>query len=454
MRYLKITLAILIALSVPASADYAFSQNNFGVRGLGLGGAGAAFLNDSEQIFYNPAVPPIHSAPSFKFEMGQRLATPFVAATAQGLPGPFLWSAMTAWDNGIPGTALNEYGQPVATGTSFGWQLLDVRTALPVSFLGARWALTGHAVQESLGGKRGIGVSLSGSAYYDFVLAQYPIQLSAQLNDGLSTGMRWNTGAVDGIPIDGRAGVALSSPSRKWTAAAEGIIRYRRDPYTGRSARSYGVNLGAEYWVLGNPLTELALAMRAGLREGDITAGFGSYLNGCLIDFAYIQPSDPAFETEYRLSVGWTFAPLQAAPPAEFFARPAKATLANFQLPGTPILSAILQVQPELQIQFQEGSRNIPVLIDGNQWIAQPNQTHPLSTLPKLIIVPITAETAVTLKLDYSDAGLLLVSGNAPPTTIIHLNGFQIEPATDSSLSAILPVSEPISEITLNIRSI
>ena len=352
--------AIFIVFSICSGSKYAgeFLSVGAGARGLGMGGAFCAVVNDATAGYWNAAglylingqeAQFMHSerfggivmydylgygrsdgttgygASLFRTDVGDIANTnnlPFYDTGSDGVFG--------VDGTGEPGDAGNDDYDPVTNpdgtegnGTWDAGEEIEYDEGMITYGSGVDWALY-LSWSRKLNSVLSVGASakvvqrglMDNSAFGlgpDIGIRYQPSEaFSAGLNlqDISGTHLFWNTGSTESILPTVKLGVAFRWPISKFatvaTIAADGDFRFEGREYSAQyhfSGVSLDTHIGAEF------LIKDLVALRIGSAEGSMTAGMGlqfSLINHPVsLDYAYL--SHQALDATHRMSLGAGF---------------------------------------------------------------------------------------------------------------------------------------------------
>lgn len=250
-----------------------------GARPLGMGGAFVGLADDENAAFYNPA------ALAFLKNVG---FTSFYSRQFQvldygviGLAGRFAgFNLLQLYSGEIEGA--NEFGNPDGTCFSYISRAGIVSLGLGIGRVGIGARLKFY--QELSDGTSGIGWAVDPAA----VVIRDNLRLGALLENGLSGGIRFDNGHVEGWNRSLRIGGSLSF------ALTEGATVNLLLDLSGLLDHGLHSHLGAELWVEG-------LGVRIGLDGGAITVGSSVWMKSLRVDWAYA--GHPRLPDTNRLSL-------------------------------------------------------------------------------------------------------------------------------------------------------
>jgi len=272
-------LALAITIFADISASFAYSNPDFflkqgvGARQLGMGNAGTAVADDASAIFFNPAglafmknveVTTMHSE-AYDFDIKYdylSLILPLVHGRVIGASGALLKTdQIPITKDKIPNIVNYTEDKEQVGMFSYGHKISE-RAAL---------GLTVKDIKQKLYFKEANGTEA------DFALLYKPsktINFGINVQDALPSELKWSTGVTDDIPVTVRGGMAIKL--RDWGS----LIAIDADKVKGRDVK---LNAGWEY-----QFNETFLG-RAGVNDGQGTAGFSLTRGGWRFDYAYMR---------------------------------------------------------------------------------------------------------------------------------------------------------------------
>jgi len=306
-----IFMAIFAPYAIADRYSCEFLYMGAGARALGLGGAFVAVADDSTAAYWNPAGLCQQEGREFTLMHAarfSRLATFDCVGYAQSLPVGTVginWLRFGVGDiprfpepEGTPGQRKNS---PVfrPSGVPEGY-FSNSENALFLSFgrgfavnitpglqLTKTWAMVGvggslKMLSQSLDNYRGRGFGLDLGFLFrmdagSLVAHEDVGDLSLGLNiQDIGTKIQWDTSSQheDALPTNFKLGIAysLAAGNHDFTAAVD-----KDTIYNGT------VRLGLEYWYRNT------MALRIGLKEADLSAGFGIRKGAFAVDYAYLK---------------------------------------------------------------------------------------------------------------------------------------------------------------------
>jgi len=291
----ELVLLPLLALMVLGFSQLGFSQGErfanvaalleigVGARPLGMGGAFTGLADDENAVFYNPA------ALAFLKDVG---LTSLYSRQFQlldygvlGVAGRFAGLNLLQLYAGEIGGE-NEFGNP--DGSHFTYISRAGIASLGIAFGSVAWGVRLKFYQEISGETSGLGWAIDPAV----LVVRGHLRLGALLENGLSGGVKFANGHVEGWNPDLRLGGSLSF------VPLEGVALNLLFDLSGILDGGPQGHLGVELWVQG-------LGVRAGLDGEAITIGSSVWLKALRVDFAYT--AHPQLPDTNRLSLTLRF---------------------------------------------------------------------------------------------------------------------------------------------------
>jgi len=272
-------MALAMTFLAGITAAFAYSNPDFflkqgvGARQLGMGNAGTAVADDASAIFFNPAglaflknveITTMHSE-AYDFDIKYdylSLILPLVHGRVIGVSGALLKTdQIPITKDKIPNIVNYTEDKEQVGMFSYGHKISE-RAAL---------GLTVKEIKQSLYFKEAKGSEA------DFGILYKPsktINFGLNVQDALPSELKWSTGVTDSIPFTVRGGMAIKL--RDWGS----LLAIDADKVQGRNVK---LNAGWEY-----QFNETFLG-RAGVNDGQGTAGFSLTRGGWRFDYAYMR---------------------------------------------------------------------------------------------------------------------------------------------------------------------
>ncbi|HOD42145.1 MAG TPA: PorV/PorQ family protein, partial [Candidatus Wallbacteria bacterium] len=250
-----------------------FLKQGVGARQLGMGNAGTAVADDASAVFFNPAglaflknleLTSMHSE-AYDFDIKYdylNLILPIIHGRVIGVAGAVLKTdQIPITKDKIPNivnyvedkeqVAMISYGHKISRQAAIGFTYKDIKHYL--------------YFKEAVGSEADFGILYNPSK---------TISLGLNVQDFLPGELKWSTGVTDSIPLTLRGGIAFKLPD--WGS----IITFDADKVQDRDVK---LNGGWEY-----QFNETFLG-RAGVNDGQATAGFSIMKYGWRFDYAYMK---------------------------------------------------------------------------------------------------------------------------------------------------------------------
>ena len=272
-------LALAVIVFADISASFAYSNPDFflkqgvGARQLGMGNAGTAVADDASATFFNPAglaflknceISTMHSE-AYDFDIKYdylSLILPLVHGRVIGVSGAMLKTdQIPITKDKIPNivnytedkeqVGMFSYGHKISERAALGFSVKDIKQSV--------------YFKEANGTEADFGILYKPSKTINFGL---------NVQDALPSELKWNTGVTDDIPFTVRGGMAIKM--RDWGS----LLAIDADKVQGRNLK---LNAGWEY-----QFNETFLG-RAGVNDGQGTAGFSLTRGGWRFDYAYMK---------------------------------------------------------------------------------------------------------------------------------------------------------------------
>ncbi|MFQ6033635.1 MAG: hypothetical protein ACE5KR_02110 [Candidatus Bipolaricaulia bacterium] len=243
----------------------ALLQIGAGARPLGMGGAFVGLADDENAAFYNPAALAFLENTGFTSLYSRQFQA--LDYSVIGLAGRFAGiNLLQLYSGEIEGA--NEFGNPDGSLFSYISRAGIISLGLGIGRVGIGTRL--KLYQELSDGVSGLGWALDPAV----MIIRDNLRLGVLLENGLSGGIRFDNGHVEGWNPDLRIG---SSLSLKLTEEATVNLLLDLSGLLGGVPQGH---LGVELWVEG-------LGVRAGLDGGAITVGSSVWMKSLRIDWAY-----------------------------------------------------------------------------------------------------------------------------------------------------------------------
>ena len=201
----------------------------------------------------------------------------------------------------IPVTELDQNQQPQKTGSHFSDKTQAMYMSWQKSLSTLDFGIRGLYFSENLNNKRGNALSLDLAAHKVFQLTSTQLHTGITYKNALSTQLKWNTNHTDSVPSVLNIGATSAVLSDKLFLSLD-----IEKEATKSISKWFG---GFEYWLSGTIHSSPSLALRAGIKNNDITLGLGLNLNGFIMDYAYVKPELDFLEHDHLFSIGWSIFP-------------------------------------------------------------------------------------------------------------------------------------------------
>jgi hypothetical protein len=451
-KILPIIVCLLYMLTTTALASIDLVYDSHGTKSNGMGGTYTGIDDYSEAIFYNWAMPTQKRTIEWKMEQSTKLETDYLNFSINSplkinnIRLGLLYSAVP----NITQTTLNDRGQPIETGNNFNQSMVTLFSSYALDNPWLNIGLRHTFYYEKIYNARGSINQLDLALYKALTFKTLSINLGSSINNILKSKTQWSTGYQD-------------KNQRLYNVNLSGIFFNKKLILT--YAQSYSINknyhsqrLGANYYIIGNPISNPYQSIYLGRNNDIITAGTSLNIDGWLLDYtwSYFSPFTNISKTmpinEHRLSIGKSFKKFESPKKEDDLALAASESLFKQTKKLNVVDTSIIA---NAEFKFSKNSNETDFFISHldtdlehqfNGKYVNTDVNYKI-TLPVLWIIKDPNSNELTMiTIEKTDSNKLHMSGYLPKTSTLFINDDFISPKdTDASFyhKLILDPSKP-----------
>ena len=309
-RYILLSIVITLLCNItPIEASISSIYDAHGTKSNGMGGTYTSIDDNSEEIYYNWAIPTNKDYLEWKFEQYTKLSTEYHnlsinnPLSLKNTRIALLYSSIA----NITETTLNESNQPIITGNSFNQSLYTLFTSYTFANKWINLGLRHTFYYEKIYNEYGRSSQLDLALFKHIKLFNIPINLGTTIQNITKSNITWSTGYKDNSNQIFSANISSILYKNKLLLS---FSKYYSKYYLYNSNR-----LGINYYIFGTPKTNPYSSIYAGYNNNILTFGTSLNVEGWLLDYtwAYYNPfanfSNETTINEHRLSIGKTLKP-------------------------------------------------------------------------------------------------------------------------------------------------